>query len=123
VLNTEVARILEKTLGLGEFPMVRRRLYGRLQRVCQQRGDVPLTTVAQVLEEAKSLRDRKTGGPATADSKGRWFSKAVVARLSEAGYWERDQGGEGKPPAERQREQLDTLRSQIGKPVNHPEAF
>jgi hypothetical protein len=99
MLNHEVARQLEQRLGLGEFPMIRRRLYSRLQRVCQQRGDEPLLIVSQVLEEARCLKDRQTGGEATKHSKGLYFCKAVVARLSEAGYWDKPGStGPNEPP-------------------------
>jgi hypothetical protein len=99
MLNHEVARQCEQRLGLGEFPLVRRRLFSRLQRVCQQRGDEPLLIVSQVLEEARCLKDRRTGGEATKDSKGRYFCKAVVARLSEAGYWDKPGStGPNEPP-------------------------
>jgi hypothetical protein len=78
MLTTEVSRRLERELGLGQFPLVRRRLYSRLQRVCEQRGDEPLLIVSEVLMQAKS---------ATIRDAGKWFCAAVVRRLTEAGYW------------------------------------
>jgi hypothetical protein len=78
MLSTEVARRLEACFGLGQFPMIRRRLYARLQRLCVSKGEAVLVIVGQVVEEAKapSIRDH-----------GKWFSAAVVRRLTEAGLW------------------------------------
>ena len=90
-MTTEVGRRCEKALGLCEFPMVRRRLFARLQRCCVEFGDIALCVVADALVQAESLRDRMSGGPATADSKGRWFCKVVVIRLTEQGFWEKSQ--------------------------------
>ena len=39
--DNEVGRILEAKFKLGDFPMVRRRLFSRLQRICQQRSSRP----------------------------------------------------------------------------------
>lgn len=93
MLTHEISRVLERELGLGEFPLVRRRLFSRLQRVCEQKGDEPLLIVAQVREEARTLRDRGNGGPATQSSRARYFCKVAVLRLTEAGYWARPEGG------------------------------
>lgn len=100
MLTTEIARTLEKKLGLGEFPMVRRRLYSRLQRVAVAKGDLALLIISEALLQADALRDRQTGGPATLDSKGRWFAKVVVLRLKEQGYWDDPQhpAGQAAPP-------------------------
>jgi hypothetical protein len=116
MLNTEVARRCESKLGLGEFPMVRRRLYSRLQRVCQQKGDIPLRIVSEVLMEAESLRDRNNGGPASAASKGKWFSKAVVARLTEAGYWTDSSPNQTQEQAREAQKQVDRVKDSFLKP-------
>lgn len=78
MFSHEVARTLERLLGCGQFPLVRKRLYSRLQRVCEQRGQEPLTIVSECLQSAKSPSIRDPG---------KWFSAAVVRRLTEAGYW------------------------------------
>jgi len=79
MLTHEVARRLEQKLGLGEFPMVRRRLFSRLQRLCEKVGDAALVIVAGVLDEAH--------GPKIRD-KGHYFAWVVKRRLGEAGLWE-----------------------------------
>jgi hypothetical protein len=96
MLTTEVARRLELHLGLGGFPMVRRRLYARLQRLCVQLGDQALKIVAAVAEEAM--------GPKIRD-KGRYFSWVIKRRLQENGidFGERDEDGTcktGRPPGQ-----------------------
>lgn len=73
----EVARRLELKLGLGEFPMVRRRLFARLQRICEQKGDGALMVVAAVVEEAM--------GPKIRD-KGKYFCWVIKRRLEENGF-------------------------------------
>jgi len=86
--------------------MVRRRLFARLQRICEQKGEAPLLIVAQVLEEA--------AGPKIRD-KGKYFSFAVVRRLTEAGFWAAD-----APPVNQTREQVQDLaakRAAIGRPA------
>lgn len=78
MLNHEVAAVLRKKLGLGEFPLVRERLFSRLQRLCIDRGDVPLTIIAQVLEESQGARVRNAG---------KYFAFTVTRRLTTAGFW------------------------------------
>ena len=74
MLFHEVAARLEKRLGLGEFPLVRRRLYARLQRLCLERGDPVLAVIAAVVEEAY--------GPKVRD-KGQYFCWVIKRRLAE----------------------------------------
>lgn len=77
--DNEVARILESKFGLGEFPMVRRRVFSRLQRICQQRGVEALNVVSEVVVEAQSPNVR---------DKGRFFCFVVTRRLKELSMWE-----------------------------------
>lgn len=88
MLFHEVASRLEKRLGLGEFPVVRRRLFARLQRLCEQKGDAVLQVIAALVQESE--------GPKIAD-KGKYFCWVVKRRLEEAGF---PLGREGAgPPA------------------------
>jgi hypothetical protein len=77
MLTTEVASRLERKLGLGAFPMVRRRMYQRLQRLAVQHGDPVLEIIAQVEMEAI--------GPKVRD-KGQYFCWVVKRRLGELGF-------------------------------------
>lgn len=79
----EIAKRLEAKLGLGQFPLIRRRLYQRLQRLCEQKGDGPLQVIAALVQEAE--------GPKIRD-KGQYFCYVVKRRLEEAGYGFGDQG-------------------------------
>ena len=109
MLTHEVARRLEQKLGLGQFPMVRRRLYARLQRTCEQKGDGALLIVAGVLEEAM--------GPKVRD-KGQYFCWVIKRRLEEQGYWPA-----GEAPVNQTRDQakaLDDAKAAIGKPELDP---
>jgi hypothetical protein len=72
---TGLARRLEAKFGLGEFPMIRRRLYTRLERACEQHGDAAYIIVCDCGQAALTK-----GKP------GNWFSSAVSARLKEAGF-------------------------------------
>lgn len=80
MLTHEVAKVLERALGCGQFPLIRKRLYSRLQRICEQRGEDPLRIVSECLLGARSPTIRDPG---------KWFSAAVVRRLTEGGYWAR----------------------------------
>lgn len=59
--TTEVARRLEQQLKLGQFPLVRRRLYARVQRICIQVGEPALKVVADLLQECEGPRIRDAG--------------------------------------------------------------
>jgi hypothetical protein len=72
---TGLARRLEAKFGLGEFPMIRRRLYTRLERACEHHGDAAYIIVCDCGQAA-----------ATKGKPGNWFSSAVSARLKEAGF-------------------------------------
>lgn len=110
MLTHEIARRLEQKLGLGEFPMVRRRLFSRLQRVCEQSGDVALLVVAAVLEESC--------GPKIRD-KGKYFSFTCVRRLTEAGFW---QQADSVPNQTREQvHHLADAKASIGQPVPDPD--
>jgi hypothetical protein len=113
MLDHEVAQACERKLGLGEFPLVRRRLFSRLQRVCQTQGDVALRIVAEALQGAENLRDRVNGGPATQASKGKWFCVAVVRRLTDAGYWGTDSPNQTRAQATAARETVATARGNV----------
>ena len=88
MLTHEVARRLEQKLGLGQFPLVRRRLFSRVQRICEQKGDGALLIVAGVLEEAL--------GPKIRD-KGQYFCWVCKRRLEENGYWDPPTAGPNEP--------------------------
>jgi hypothetical protein len=77
MLTTEVAARLERSLGLGAFPMVRRRMYARLQRLAVQHGDPVLEILSQVEMEARGDKIR---------DKGQYFCWVVKRRLAEMGF-------------------------------------
>lgn len=88
MLTTEVAARLERKLGLGAFPLVRRRMYQRLQRLALQHGDPVVEIIAQVEMEAL--------GPKIRDG-GQYFCWVVKRRLEELGF--ALQPSQGPPPA------------------------
>ncbi len=102
----EVASRLERRLGLGEFPMVRRRLFARLQRLCQEKGDGPLQVIAALVQEAE--------GPKIRD-KGQYFCWVVKRRLAEAG-WPIDVPS-AVPLTPTQVEAVAAIRENLAKPV------
>jgi hypothetical protein len=77
VLTTEVASRLERKFGLGAFPLVRRRLYQRLQRLAVEHGQPVLEIIGQVEIEAV--------GPNVRD-KGQYFCFVAKRRLAELGF-------------------------------------
>lgn len=89
--------------------MVRRRMFSRLQRICEQRGDGALYVVAGVLEEAL--------GPKIRD-KGQYFCWVVKRRLEEQGYWEPAAPGPNQPPPAA--EAVKNITRAIGQPGTPP---
>lgn len=77
MLTTEVAARLERNLKLGAFPLVRRRMYQRLQRLAHQYGEPVLQIISQVEMEAM--------GPKIRDA-GQYFCWVVKRRLGELGF-------------------------------------
>lgn len=77
MLTTEVASRLERKLGLGAFPLIRRRMFQRLQRLAVEHGDPVLEIIAQVEMEAI--------GPKVRD-KGQYFCWVIKRRLAELGF-------------------------------------
>jgi hypothetical protein len=77
MLDVEVAARLERSLGLGAFPLIRRRMFQRLQRLAVQGGEPVLQVISQVEMEAR--------GPSVRD-KGQYFCWVVKRRLRELGY-------------------------------------
>ncbi len=70
-----LASRLERRFGLGTMPLIRRRLYQRLERECEAHGD----GVYALISEVGTIAMGK-------DSPGNWFCCAVTRRLREAGY-------------------------------------
>lgn len=66
---------LERRLGLGEKPLVRRSVYQRLERMVAAHGQPVYTTIAEVAVVAESKQNP-----------GRWFVAAITLRLAEMGY-------------------------------------
>jgi hypothetical protein len=77
MLVSEISARLERAFGLGSNPLVRRRLYRRLQRLAEQRGEAVLHIIAQVASEAQAK---------TIKSPGQFFSYVIGRRLKESGY-------------------------------------
>jgi hypothetical protein len=77
---------LVRQFGLGDFPLIRKRLFSRLAREIEMVGDVVLFIVRSCAQDARVLRDRNTGGIASAESQARWFCAAVSRRLREHGF-------------------------------------
>lgn len=73
----EIPARLEQIFGLGSMPVVRRRLYRRLQRLAEQRGEAVLLIIGEVASEAKAKTVRNPG---------QFFSYVIGRRLKEAGY-------------------------------------
>ncbi len=71
---TRIAESLERRLGLGTKPILRRALYQRLQELCEHEGERAYLVVASVLADAESGRK---------DDKGRYFASVVLRRLME----------------------------------------
>lgn len=111
MLSTEVARRLEQKLGLGEFPLVRRRLYARLQRLAVARGDAALMIIAGVLESAAAPSVRNAG---------QYFCFTVRRRLEEAGLWEYSASGPNQSREQAAQERATVAR--IGVPAVDPVA-
>lgn len=101
MLYHEVAQRLEKRLGLGEFPIVRRRLYARLQRLVESKGDGPLQVIAALVQEAEGPKIRNAG---------MYFCWVVKRRLEEAGW---PIGPESSP--NQTQEQARQLAATVGK--------
>lgn len=106
MLDHEVASRLKAKLGLGEFPLVRERLYSRLQRLVYERGDVPLRIIAEVLQEAH--------GPKVRDP-GRYFCFTVTKRLTVAGLW--TQAGSANETQAEVRATVQRLKEKAANPV------
>ncbi len=77
MLTHEIAAVLERKIGLGEFPLVARRFFSRLQRHAEQHGDRVLYIIAGVLEESQ-------GGKIA--NRNKYFGWVVKRRLDEQGY-------------------------------------
>jgi hypothetical protein len=75
--SSELVHRLTRELGLGDMPMVRLRLYGRLGRACEADPTV-LAVVRAVALESKGKRNP-----------GKWFSAAIGRRLEECGLADR----------------------------------
>lgn len=76
-----IAERLKRKFGLGEKPDIALRLYAGIEQTCTANGpdaERAYRIVCDVAQEA----DRAT-------NPGKWFRKAVVCRLSEAGLWRR----------------------------------
>lgn len=72
---------LKVKFGLGDDPEKSRRLYAGIERLCTDDGpdaERAYRIVGDVAQEADRARNR-----------GKWFRKAVVCRLHEAGLWGR----------------------------------
>jgi hypothetical protein len=78
MLTHEIARMCEKKIGLGDFPLVARRFFSRLQRLAERQGDMALVIIANVIEEAQGPQIK---------SRNKYFGFAVKRRLEEAGLW------------------------------------
>lgn len=70
----DVAERLERRFGLGSDPDRRRKLYERLQRACEQHGDLAYKILTDVACAAQGAR-----------SPDRYFCHGVMARLRESG--------------------------------------
>lgn len=69
-----IAKRLEARFGLGSMPLVRKRLYMRIERMCHN-DEVAYQIVAEVANTATKK-----------DDPGVWFAAAVTRRLAEMGY-------------------------------------
>lgn len=69
---SDVSQRLEKALGLGTRPDLRRELYDRLQQIVEAEGERAYVIIARCAQEAQAK-----------DSPGRWFAAVVLRRLEE----------------------------------------
>jgi hypothetical protein len=69
-----IAHRLETAFGLGDVPLLSRRLYRRLECICQKHGDRAYQIVVEVKEAA-----------AFADFPGKWFRAGVLRAMLEEG--------------------------------------
>ena len=65
---------LRRRFGLGDDPKKRMLLYQRLQLLVDRHGEAVLVLISEA-----------AGGAAGKDREGRWFAKAICAKLAEAG--------------------------------------
>ena len=109
MLTSEIARRLEQKIGLGDFPLVARRFFARLQRLCEQKGDGPLMIIAAVAEEAQGPQIR---------NKNQYFGFSVKRRLQEQGYLVPT--ADGPNQTVEQAKALEVKKATIGAPVIPP---
>jgi hypothetical protein len=122
VIYSEIARRLEQKIGLGDFPLIARRFFSRLQRLVEQKGDGALQIIANVVEEASGPNIR---------SRNQYFGYVVKRRLTEQGYLiPQDQGANQTreqhqaeaEQAAKQRAELERVKQAVAKPVTDPPA-
>jgi hypothetical protein len=73
----DVAKECEKRVGVGEFPLVARRFFARLQRLVMQHGDGALMIIHGCLDESQGPNIRH---------KCKYFGFTCKRRLQEGGY-------------------------------------
>lgn len=72
-----IAERLQRKLGLGDRPDLRRALYVRLERLVAEKGEGCYYTIATVVEDSNGKLNP-----------GKFFAKIVLLRLMERGYLE-----------------------------------
>lgn len=77
---------LVRQFGLGDVPLIRKRLFSRLAREIEAKGDVVLFIVRECAEGARMLRDGDTREQVSKERQARWFCRSVNLRLKEAGF-------------------------------------
>ncbi len=72
----DLAKRLTARFGLGNFPLISKRLYSRLQREANRHGEPVMRIISECAESSICARVNA----------GAWFRAAVVRRLKENGY-------------------------------------
>ncbi len=89
----ELVAYLTKNLGLGDFALVRRRLYSRLAQLVVEKGPDVEEVITSLVAEAQHANPKEPG---------RYFSYVVTRRLVEMGWWTRLAGNSAPPGAAKQ---------------------
>ncbi len=100
----EIVAYLTKEIGLGEFALVRRRLFSRLAAVVVEKGPDVWEVIQQLVLEAKAVHGvpRRNSPSGELGDKGKYFSFSITRRLVEMGYWTRLAGNSVPPGAAKQ---------------------
>jgi hypothetical protein len=84
---TGLAGRLERKFGLGDNPIAARKVYGHVERLCEQHGDPVYNVVRDMVDYCDTARNP-----------GRTFRAFVLTRIQEHGFNVRGGGGGANSP-------------------------